>query len=646
MTAPDPLGETRAVLELAIKAATAYDRPDLVARINVHLDRVKRPDVQVVAIGEFKQGKSSLVNAIVNVNICPVDDDIATAVHTIVRHGDERRAFALIKPANDPDGEGQRIPIPLDQIRAYATELGGVDPSIVVKGVEIEVPRKLLADGLILIDTPGVGGLGGAHAAAGLGALSVADAALFVSDASQEYTKAEMDFLAQAMELCPIMVGVMAKTDLYPRWREILEINQGHLARLGYNMQILPVSSALRMEAIRREDKELNQQSGFPALVHCLTTDIIATNASRNRLGAQRDIVAVCGQLASQFEAEKAALSDPAARGALVSGLEEAKARADALRGQAARWSTTLNDGIADLTSDIDFDLRARMRAVMAESDHAVDHFDPLTAWDEFEPWLVNSVSQSVVSNYRFMTERSAELSLAVGRHFDQAGSELFGELEILNATDVLSRVSIGTQLETEAVLGAGSKGLTALRGSYSGFLMMSLLGNLVGLASVAVLPIGIGAGLILGRKTLKDEKERALSRRRSEAKNAVRRYTDEVSFQVGKDSRDTLRRVQRQLRDHYSARAEELNRSTSEALKSANDAARVAEADRAKRLKDVQAELDRIKGLSQQAEKLLTAPAAAGSRAGGGSGTGTGPASAPAGSPAAGSRAGAGAGA
>ena len=35
----------------------------------------------------------------------------------------------------------------------------------------------------------------------------------------------------------------------------------------------------------------------------------------------------------------------------------------------------------------------------------------------------------------------------------------------------------------------------------------------------------------------------------------------------MGKDSRDTLRRIQRQLRDHYTALAEELNRSNAEAL-------------------------------------------------------------------------------
>jgi GTPase SAR1 family protein len=607
MSAPDPQGDVRAALELGVKAAAAYQRPDLAQRLEIDLSRVRKPDTQIVAIGEFKQGKSSLVNAIVNVNICPVDDDIATAVHTIVRHGEERRAFALVRSASDPDGEGQRIPIPLEAIRAYATELGGIDPGVIVRGVEIEVPRKLLADGLVLIDTPGVGGLSGAHSASGMQSISLADAALFVSDASQEYTRAEIDYLSRALELCPSVLCVMTKTDLYPRWRDVIEINKGHLARLGINVAIMAVSSTLRMEAIRREDKELNQQSGFPALINYLTNDIIAATAGRNRIAAQSSLLAVCDQVAGQFEAEKSALTDPAASAALVQGLEKAKARAEALRGQAARWSTTLNDGIGDLTSDVDFDLRARMRAVLAESDTSVEGFDPLDSWDEFEPWLTNAISQAVVANYRFLTERAANLSHEVGRHFDQAGAELFTDLEINNAVNVLARVAIDPHIEMEG-MGAGAKGLTAIRGSYSGFLMVGLLGSLVfpGVGTAVLVSFQVGAGLVLGRKTLKDEKERALLRRRGEAKNAVRRYSDEVSFQVGKDSRDTLRRVQRQLRDHYSTRAEELNRSTAEALKSANDAARVAEADRAKRVRDLQAELDRIASLRQQAERLV----------------------------------------
>ena len=62
----------------------------------------------------------------------------------------------------------------------------------------------------------------------------------------------------------------------------------------------------------------------------------------------------------------------------------------------------------------------------------------------------------------------------------------------------------------------------------------------------------------------------------------------------VVKDSRDTLRRIQRQLRDHYSTRAEELTRSTSRGPKRQRRRPAVR-AERAKRLRDLEAELARI---------------------------------------------------
>ena len=55
-----------------------------------------------------------------------------------------------------------------------------------------------------------------------------------------------------------------------------------------------------------------------------------------------------------------------------------------------------------------------------------------------------------------------------------------------------------------------------------------------------------------MGRKGLKDEKERQLDQRRTQAKAAARRYVDEVNFVVGKDSRDTMRHLQRDLREYF----------------------------------------------------------------------------------------------
>jgi uncharacterized membrane-anchored protein YhcB (DUF1043 family) len=130
----------------------------------------------------------------------------------------------------------------------------------------------------------------------------------------------------------------------------------------------------------------------------------------------------------------------------------------------------------------------------------------------------------------------------------------------------------------------------------------MIMFTMLSSMAHIALGPLGIGIGLVMGRKGLRDEKERQLQQRRGQAKNAIRRYCDEVSFVTGKDSRDTLRRIQRQLRDHYSARADELNKSNAAALQSANDVAKRSQADREKRLKDLDAELTRLRMLRDRA--------------------------------------------
>jgi hypothetical protein len=87
--------------------------------------------------------------------------------------------------------------------------------------------------------------------------------------------------------------------------------------------------------------------------------------------------------------------------------------------------------------------------------------------------------------------------------------------------------------------------------------------------------PLTAVIGIGLGRKALKEEKKRQLMQRRQQAKMSVRRYLDEVSFAVNKDSRDAIRHVQRDLRDEFTERAEQLQRSTREALAAAEIAAR-----------------------------------------------------------------------
>ncbi len=589
---------TRAVemVELGLRACDAYGRPDLHARLTTARRKLDDPGIHIVVAGDFKQGKSSLVNSLLGATICPVDDDIATAVPTYVRYGPELRA-ELLYPGEPP----RREPIPVSDVRSYVTEQAGSQAGIA--GVIVQLPRKLLASGLIFVDTPGVGGLNSVHAAASLAAMAMADAVLFVTDASQELTGAELEFLRRARELCDTVLCVITKTDFYPSWRTIRDLDERHLAACP-GVPIVTVSSTLRSRAVSGNDTALNAESGFVDLIRFITGRVAGDAVTRAAASAGRDVIAVCDQISTQFEAERTVLADPTAGGQVIGDLTAVKERVDALRGAAAKWSQTLSDGVADLTSDVDHDFRARIRKVIDEADAFVDEFDPADVWHEIEPWLQAGVSEEIVANYTMLRGRADELSEIVWLHFKEASGQVLDQLAVYNPAGLIASTEVEHKMELDK-MGVGKQAMTALKNSYMGILMFTMLGSMAGLA---LGPLAVGIGLAMGVGGLRTEKKRQLLQRRNQAKNTVRRYCDEVSFRVGKDSRDTLRRIQRQLRDHYSARAEELNRSCTQSLQAASEAANRTKADRDRRLRDINAEVERLGQLRQRAVALVGA--------------------------------------
>ena len=146
----------------------------------------------------------------------------------------------------------------------------------------------------MLVDTPGVGGLGSAHGAATMSALPSADAVLLVSDAAQEYTGPELEFLGAAMKLCPNVACVVTKTDLYPHWRRIMELDRGHLGAAGIRADAFPVSSTLRLHAAKTQDAELMDESGFRPLVDFLLRRVVGAADELDRRSTSQDVLAVC----------------------------------------------------------------------------------------------------------------------------------------------------------------------------------------------------------------------------------------------------------------------------------------------------------------------------------------------------------------
>jgi hypothetical protein len=563
-----PSGTARHALEtldLAIQGARAYEREDLAERLSSARRLLTDSNVMVHVVGEFKQGKSSLVNALLMAPICPVDDDIATAVSTEVRYSEQVCASASFESLEGSGGEGWTENISPSEIAAYASEAGNPGNCRRLRSVTVGIDRPLLASGLTLVDTPGVGGLGSIQNAAALSTLPQSHAVLFVSDASQELTAAELRFLATVQDLCPTIVMILSKTDLYSHWEQVLRLDLGHLDRRQIAIEVLPLSSEVRRQAARTSDQEMNNESGFPPLVRRLGE--VVTDSERLALDAVAShVVSAVDQLEIIARAHRAVLVDPAGLDALIAELAEAKQRADALRERSAKWQQLLQDGFSDIASDIDFDLRDRSRAVLHEAEVTISEGDPAKNWEEFEAWLRQRLAAEALENYAMFVRRAKEVAAAVSEHFAVAEADVIRVREVSAPVDLIDEFTVDSKFVGQKAKGTG---MAAFQKAYSGLLMFTMLAHLAGLAMI---PMGVGLvpALLMGRVGLMDDRRRKLEQRRGEAKVTVRRFIDDFNMQVGKDSRDAVRHVQRELRSACAERVTELQRSASEALTAA----------------------------------------------------------------------------
>lgn len=599
-----PARPVKVIVELidhTSKIAEANERGDLVDRLARAKFRITDPQIRVVIAGQLKQGKSQLLNSLLNVPVSRVGDDESTVLPTVVSYGENATAKLIVAR---PDGaEPEVIDIAMDDIKTdlrRAPQAGWRE----VLRVEVTAASPLLKNGLTFVDTPGVGGHGQPHLSATLGLLPDAAAVLMCSDTSQEFTEPELTFMRQAFEICPVATIVATKTDLYPQWRKIVETNKGHLDGAGLQIPIIPSSALLRSHAIQLNDKELNEESNFPAIVKFLSEQVLSRQNDHIRDQVVAEIRSAAEHLAMKVNTELAALNDPEVRDRLQEDLERRKEEAaDALQ-QTALWQQVLNDGIADLTADVDHDLRGRFRIIGQHIEKEIDSCDPTQHWAEIGTELENAIATAVGDNFVWAYQRAQALAEEVARTFTEAGLEAV-KMPRIDAREMgasLGEIKSLSNLEAKPV-GKGRKVTMGMQGSYGGVLMFGMMTSFAGLGMFN--PLSIGAGLLMGRSAYRENMDNRMMRVRNEAKLNVRRFIDDVSFVVNKESRDRLKGIQRQLRDHYRAIANQTTRSLNESLQATIAAAKLEENERNTRVKELERQLNILNQVLEHAGKL-----------------------------------------
>jgi predicted GTPase len=224
----------------------------------------------LAVVGQFKRGKSSLINAIIGRELLPTGVLPLTSAITVLKYGPTERLVVCRENSIFPRE------LPVSSLPDYVTEKGNPANEKKVKTVCVELPVPFLRCGIEFVDTPGVGSAITANTATTYDFLPKCDAVLFVTSVDTPMTSLELAFLKEVQEYVDRIFFVVNKIDLVTdnERDEVLGfVVETIRAQIGCNtVKVFPVSARVGVAARTSGDPVLYEQSGLKALEEALAS--------------------------------------------------------------------------------------------------------------------------------------------------------------------------------------------------------------------------------------------------------------------------------------------------------------------------------------------------------------------------------------
>jgi predicted GTPase len=602
--------QRREVLELAADAAaTAEGCGDAAAAEDLRRAAadLEAGRLTVAVVGEFKRGKSTLLNALIEEpDLFPPENLIATNLVTTVSYGESERVTVYLG-----EGEERREQaITREQIREYGTEQGNPGNREHARLLTIELPNERLSQGLTFVDTPGVGGLRTEHAAFTYGVVVNADVVLFVLDALVPLATEELAFLERIAEHCRAVMFVVTKRDKEPDYERIVANTREKVVSVlgpaGEAAPIVAVSSTAKLEYLESGDEEDLEVSNFAALEDALWGLLRERSAAILLLRALGELVRgvdrVTQPLAAELEVYTARTKEEL--DASERDLAEAAARLDELRDKRAAWRQILNTQLRQsrIAQDSAFrtgslELRGTLRRLL-DDERMLD--TPLDIAGLVSQDLTGFAS-GLVEQLRGEVDRVAKIVAGA------TGLVLNPAVPDAPISTTIAAPDLPKTIGPEDV--AGGSVLRALRGGWS---MATIAGTAAGLVgavltgpgAIVFAAIGAAAGGIQGaRAQLKDYRRMERRERGRELGNVLQPWLEASLTSIDGERQRALLDVEQALTESFDSMLEaerDRVRERSAATKAARRRSQDEAVQRAAALRDP---LNRLRGLRERAD-------------------------------------------
>jgi len=212
----------------------------------------------IVVMGQFKRGKTSLINTLIGDDLLPVAVVPLTSIATIITYGEDTKISVCFN-----DGRCETIEI--NQLADYVTEKGNPKNIKDVAEVYITYPSKYLKDGVRLIDTPGVGSVYQHNTDVAYHYLPKSDAVFFLVSVDQPMSQNELDFLKDVKEYSSKIFFILNKKD-YLNDKELLEsveFIKNVLSEIYQSPKIYPISAKMALLAKKENNPDMLKKSGI-----------------------------------------------------------------------------------------------------------------------------------------------------------------------------------------------------------------------------------------------------------------------------------------------------------------------------------------------------------------------------------------------
>ncbi len=200
------LGAVDTRLERLAAIAGELEDRDLAGEALAERQRLVEARFFAACVGQFKRGKSTLINALVGDPVLPVGVIPVTSVITILTYGET--PTATVRLAN-----GQSHVIPVSTISEFVDERRNPRNARGAVVVDVAFPSAILRDGLCLVDTPGLGSVHATNTEATRAFVPRIDVALIVVGPDPPISGAELEMVQEASREAGDLAVILNKAD-------------------------------------------------------------------------------------------------------------------------------------------------------------------------------------------------------------------------------------------------------------------------------------------------------------------------------------------------------------------------------------------------------------------------------------------------